>query len=93
VVCLDLDGIGTGYAGQPYEDSVDLLLTLFLSAALQVILQLVLRTEFRAAHRAFIRLARFMFFRHCFTSFREAGKLGRSLRFEFTFLVESVERH
>jgi hypothetical protein len=48
----------------------DFLLAAFLSATLQVILQLVLRIELRSAYSAFIGLARFMFFGHGFTSFR-----------------------
>jgi hypothetical protein len=37
-------------------------LTLFLSAVFEVILELLLRIKLRSAHRALVRLARFMFF-------------------------------
>ena len=38
--------------------------TVFLSTTLQVVLELVLRIKLRPAHRALVRLGRFVFFRH-----------------------------
>jgi hypothetical protein len=48
-------------------------LTLFLSAVFEVILELLLRIKLRSAHRALVRLARFMFFCHISPSFLRNG--------------------
>jgi hypothetical protein len=73
------------YGGQPPEGLRKLSLTLLLSAALQVILKLILRIELRSAHRAFVGLARFVFFCHGFTSFRKYRMVALHIRKNLAF--------